>query len=144
MLDTDCTRNSMAFTKHVPASMCTFNRGIKPTKCLMKCTEIISHHVQDAQEGEELLPQIQALERKEPCRAQFRDARCGFPRCSEVPYLLTLLGMKLRSSLKQQAMKTLWSEANRYNILSSILSLLTAEDLSWGKWRVAWQQQKGH
>lgn len=48
---TDCIRKSIAFTKHIPASLCTFNREIKPIKYLIKSIEIISHHVQDAQEG---------------------------------------------------------------------------------------------
>lgn len=86
----------MVFNKHVPAAVYTFNREIKPTKCLLKSIEIISHQVQDAQEGGGTPPTDQALEER--------------PLQSSVPRWKMLLPSLLWSSLSPDSS---WHEAEK-------------------------------
>lgn len=115
---TDCTRNSIAFTKHVTASMCTFTREIKPTKCLMKCIEIISHHVQEAQEGGGTPPTDPGTKGKNPAElsSEMQDAAS----LAALKFLIfwLFLAWHWEAPCSNRLWKH-WSETNRSNILSS-------------------------
>lgn len=76
------------------------NNNKKPkTKYLTKSTEICSHHVQEAQEGGGTPPTDLGTKGKNPAELSSERQDAASLTASEVSYLLTPLGTKLRSSL---------------------------------------------
>ena len=73
--------------------------GKKNPKYLIKSIEICSHHVQDAQEGGGTPPTDPGTRGKNPAELSSETQDAASLTASEVSYLLTLLGTKLRSSL---------------------------------------------
>lgn len=68
-------------------------------KNLIKSIEICSHHIQDAQEGGGTPPTDPGTRGKNPAELSSEMQDAASLTASEVSYLLTLLGTKLRSSL---------------------------------------------
>lgn len=131
MLDTQTALETAWLLLSMEQPLCHIYQGNKPTKCLMKCTEIISQHVQDAQEGGGTPPTDPGTEGKNPAElsSEMQDA------ASLAALKFLIFWLFLAWSWEAPCSNRLWKHSDLKQtdptFFLLFLPLLIAKKLSW-------------
>lgn len=135
----------MDSTKRAPAAFCVFNGGRGGTgEIWLKALKYAPTTFRMHRKGEELRPQIQALEERTLQSSVLRHRM-------QLPSLLLkflIFWLFLARSWEAPCSNRLWKYSDMRQIdptaVLLFLPFLTADDLLWRKRRVAWRHQKAH